>query len=171
MKTIVPPVSALLSALLLATSGCSTIITGGRKEVNLRSEPSGARVAITDEKGKEIYQGTTPTIVTLRTGKPYFAPKKYTVSMSKEGFAPAQTHLRSTMSGWYLGNFIFGGLLGLVIIDPLTGAMYTLPKEHMVNLQPASATTSSIDSGAPALQFKDLREIPDSLRHHLVRIN
>jgi hypothetical protein len=32
--------------------------------------------------------------------------------------------------GWYLvGNFFFGGLIGWLIIDPLTGAMWTLSPE------------------------------------------
>ena len=27
------------------------------------------------------------------------------------------------MNGWYIGNILFGGLIGFLIVDPLTGAM------------------------------------------------
>jgi hypothetical protein len=30
------------------------------------------------------------------------------------------------VNGWYFGNIIFGGLIGLLAVDPATGAMYTL---------------------------------------------
>ena len=37
-----------------------------------------------------------------------------------------ELHLNGTVSGWYFGNILFGGLLGIVAIDPATGAMYKL---------------------------------------------
>lgn len=30
------------------------------------------------------------------------------------------------MNGWYIGNLLFGGIIGLLIVDPATGAMWTL---------------------------------------------
>lgn len=161
-------IDILLVALLCTGTGCSTIITGGRKDVNLRSNPSGAHVAISDEKGVTFYEGTTPTVVTLKTGKPYFVGKKYTVSITKEGFQPATTTLKSTLSGWYLGNFIFGGLVGLLIVDPLTGAMYTLPKEQSVDLVPSASATSSVNG--PSLHVVQYSEVPAALRPRLVPI-
>ena len=39
--------------------------------------------------------------------------------------------------GWYIGgNILVGGLIGWFIVDPLTGAMYTLPKEVNADLRP-----------------------------------
>ncbi|MDY5520178.1 hypothetical protein, partial [Campylobacter lanienae] len=32
------------------------------------------------------------------------------------------------------GNFIFGGLLGWLIVDPATGAMWNLKPEHNENI-------------------------------------
>lgn len=37
---------------------------------------------------------------------------------------PQEHVLTPGINGWYLGNLLFGGLLGWVIIDPITGAMY-----------------------------------------------
>jgi hypothetical protein len=43
--------------------------------------------------------------------------------------------IKSKIDGWYFGNLIFGGLIGLVIVDPLTGSMWTLsPRELTYNL-------------------------------------
>jgi len=30
------------------------------------------------------------------------------------------------MNGWYFGNLAIGGILGMLVIDPLTGAMYRM---------------------------------------------
>lgn len=38
------------------------------------------------------------------------------------------------MDGWYIGNIFFGGLMGLLVIDPITGAMWKLPKIVSVSL-------------------------------------
>jgi hypothetical protein len=39
------------------------------------------------------------------------------------------------VDGWYFGNLLFGGLIGLLIVDPATGAMYKLePNEINCNL-------------------------------------
>ena len=40
-------------------------------------------------------------------------------------------NIKPTPNGWYLaGNFIFGGLLGWLIVDPATGAMWNLKPHH-----------------------------------------
>lgn len=31
-------------------------------------------------------------------------------------------------SGWYVGNVVFGGLIGLLIVDPATGAMWGISR-------------------------------------------
>ncbi len=35
------------------------------------------------------------------------------------------------MNGWYWGNFAIGGLIGFLIVDPLTGAMYRIKDEEV----------------------------------------
>lgn len=39
--------------------------------------------------------------------------------------------LKTSVNGWYIGgNFVFGGLIGWLIVDPLNDGMYTIsPKE------------------------------------------
>lgn len=38
------------------------------------------------------------------------------------------------MDGWYWGNILFGGLIGMLAVDPATGAMYKLPKATSAGL-------------------------------------
>jgi hypothetical protein len=39
--------------------------------------------------------------------------------------------LDSSVSGWYFGNLAFGGVIGMLIVDPLTGAMYNLTPDKI----------------------------------------
>ena len=79
--------------------------------------------------GRDPY-GATPTTLTLKAGAGFFNGETYTVS-AQDGSASAT--LESGVDGWYvLGNLVFGGLLGYLIIDPATGAMFTLPEEPRI---------------------------------------
>jgi hypothetical protein len=42
------------------------------------------------------------------------------------GYEPAEVQLKPSLSGWYFGNILFGGLIGMVAVDPNTGAMFNL---------------------------------------------
>jgi len=52
-----------------------------------------------------------------------------------------ETRVKSTLSGWYLGNLLIG-VWWACCGRPLTGAMYTLPKEVSVNLNPRTEALS-----------------------------
>lgn len=68
----------------------------------------------------------------------YFNPEKYTVVASKDGFKTQTTIIDWHVSGWYwAGNFVIGGLIGYLIIDPITGDMYYLDEEVNLNMSPA----------------------------------
>jgi hypothetical protein len=60
--------------------------------------------------------------------------------ISKPGFLPAEVFIQPTLNPWYFANFLFGGMVGLVVIDPLTGSMWRLwPKDVKVSLSRAAA--------------------------------
>ena len=41
------------------------------------------------------------------------------------------------LNPWYIGNLFFGGIVGMVIVDPLTGSMWTFyEKDVNVKLYP-----------------------------------
>ena len=156
----------VVAALCLTLAGCASIITGSHKKVTFKSTPEGATVTIVDKKGKTVAEGITPFTTKLRKGGPYFAGRRYTVQFAKEGYFDSKVELKSTMNGWYLGNLVFGGLLGLIIVDPLTGAVYTLPKEVSTTL---NQKTAQLD--LPDLRIVHLEDVPSADLARLVRIN
>jgi hypothetical protein len=156
-----------LASLLLAT-GCASIVSKTSREVDLRSDPTGVRVAVIDETGKPVFDGKTPTVVKLKTGKPYFGKKSYTITFSQDGYHQHTATIQSTLNGWYFGNLGFGGLIGFLVVDPLTGAMWRFDeKEVVARLAPIQASAP----GETELRIVEWNQVPDDLRSSLVRIN
>lgn len=66
------------------------------------------------------------------------------------------------MDGWYFGNILFGGLIGFLIVDPATGAMYTLKPDtlnvHLVSnvvaLTPEELKLAEAKSNPPPVKEK-----------------
>ncbi len=135
-------------------ASCATIIGKSSPEpLNVRSTPDQARVVITDEAGVKIFEGKTPTIVTLEKKRAFFSGKKYWVTLSKEGFKDHSVSVDTRVGGWYLGgNLLFGGLIGYLIVDPATGAMWTLTTNEinaMLESLPSSTTGHVVPTSQP----------------------
>lgn len=123
-------------ALLLASlsTGCSTIVSKSDYAVAINSQPEGAEFTIVNRNGENVHQGMTPSTVTLSASSGYFKGETYTIELNKQGYAPQSFTLKSGVDGWYFGNLVFGGLIGMLIVDPATGAMYNLPERVDVSL-------------------------------------
>ncbi len=92
----------------------------------MASTPSGATVTIYDRSGQQVMKQTTPFTASLKTKYSYFKGQQYWVVSEMPGYQPAEVQPRSSISGWYFANILFGGLIGMVIVDPTRGAMYNL---------------------------------------------
>lgn len=157
--------SGVLSALFF-TTGCATIISDRSYPVSFISEPPGAQIEVKDSDGKTLFSGVTPTTESLDAGNGYFTRGRYTVSSSKEGYTPATQKITASMNGWYWGNFLIGGLIGFLIVDPLTGAMFEIDDQTVtLNLAPAPgapapmmSTTSAAAVTEQLIQLKGLRD-------------
>jgi hypothetical protein len=135
-------ICAALGVMLL--SGCATIFEGGTQPVTFRSVPEAASISIVNRAGEKIHLGTTPTTVTLKRGAGYFKSEVYTVHIEKAGFAPKDLVVTGTMNGWYVANLLFGGVIGMLIVDPVTGAMYDLaPDSVSATLDAMNVKTSA----------------------------
>lgn len=157
---------AFLSVTLL--SGCASIVSKSSYPVVVDSNPEGATVSIRNAAGHTVHSGTTPMTVSLGAGAGYFRGSNYTVHFQKDGFSPATSQIQRNVDGWYFGNFIFGGLIGMIVVDPITGAMWRLSDVH----QELTPLQSSIGEGLQLeLQFLTLDEVPENLRDRLVLIN
>lgn len=126
-----------------ALTGCASIVHGGPRTVPVASNPPGATVSIYDRAGKEVNKQQTPFIATLPSKYKYFGGQSYRLVFEKEGYQPTEVQLRPSVSGWYWGNLLFGGLLGMLAIDPATGAMYNLtPNKVEQNLVPTTTASA-----------------------------
>ncbi|WP_411384411.1 hypothetical protein ACK3BK_12405 [Pseudomonas sp. L7] len=145
--------SAMLAVALL--NGCASIIGDSKYPVTIASTPPEASFDIVNRSGQVIYNGVTPTVVTLQSGERYFRGETYTLRFKKEGYPDRQVELDSSVSGWYWGNLLLGGVIGMLIVDPITGAMYKLPERvstdmgAKVSIAPNQLQISTVDDLSP----------------------
>ena len=115
-------------------SACASIVGSKSTPVTITSVPSGAKVEILDRDGMMRFTGQTPTTATLANGDGYFTKARYSVKLSKPGYDPSVTSLASSTNGWYWAN-VFWGLpgvvIGMLLIDPISGAMYEIDQESL----------------------------------------
>lgn len=129
-------------------SGCASIISKSQTPVTITSMPTGATVKITNKKGAEVHTAITPTTVTLKNGAGYFQGETYSLNFEKDGFQKSTQLLDTGLNPWYAGNVIFGGLLGILIVDPLTGAMWRMDDEIGTSMKEDNTKTSTLTSNA-----------------------
>ncbi len=118
-----------LASVVLFTS-CATIVSGSRQAVEITSEPTAAKVYI-----NEIEIGDTPVQKNLKRNQ------EYQLVLKLDGYKTYETKLKRKFNAWYVGNILFGGVIGL-IVDPITGAIYQLkPEEIDGTLKPGTTYT------------------------------
>lgn len=147
--------TTLLASTIALSTGCATIVSDSKYNVNIQSTPTGASFEIKNRAGEVVHQGTTPQSVVLKAGAGYFKGEKYqltfTTPSTKVGKkvipGKKQTFILDTkVDGWYAGgNLLFGGLIGYLIVDPLTGAMYKLPESFHADLTKTDSNSASLN--------------------------
>jgi hypothetical protein len=121
-----------------ALTGCATIVHGGPRSISVASTPPGATVSIYDRSNVLVETNSTPFVAKLDPKYGYFTAQSYRLVFEMPGHAPAEVKLESSLSGWYFGNLLFGGIIGMLIVDPLTGAMYNLAPDKIEQSLPGS---------------------------------
>lgn len=114
----------------LMLTSCATIVSGSKQNISFNSTPSNASIFI-----NEVEVGKTPFQTKLER------KKEHSVVIKLDGYKPYETKLTKKFNTWYLGNIIFGGLIGLVV-DPITGAIYELSPDQ-VNAQLQEGTVAN----------------------------
>lgn len=156
-------VFVLFGGAALLFSGCATIMGKGDAEIlNLTSNPSKAGVEIIDvNSGTTISEGQTPHNVALEKKQGFFKGKTYAVKVKKEGFKEVNFNIKPSINGWYLGgNLVFGGLIGWLIVDPATGAMWNLKPEKQ----------SGISTNESIISIKLVSDLSDEQKAKMERI-
>ena len=159
--------AALVLLAVLLFPGCASIVSKSTYSLSVACNPVDTRLSITDKKGTEIYQGNTPASVKLKAGSKFFSRAEYQVKLSSPGYDDKVIPVQFKVDGWYWGNILFGGLIGMLIVDPATGAMYKIDTENISETLVKSGT-ASVD---PELKIIDIRDIPESWKARMVKMN
>lgn len=157
--------SVIMMASSFLFSSCASIVSKSTYPLSINSSPSNAKISITDKKGKEIYLGNTPANVKLKAGAGFFSKAEYQVKFSSPGYDDKIVPVTFKLDGWYFGNLLLGGVLGMLIIDPATGAMWKIETDFLN--ETLSKSTASVN---PEMKIMTINEIPDSWKNHLVRV-
>ncbi len=159
--------TSLLIGLILVFSSCASIVSKSSYPISINSTPTEAKITITDKKGIEVYKGNTPATMKLKAGSGFFGKAQYQVKFEKDGYDTKIVPVQFKLDGWYVGNIVFGGLIGLLIVDPATGAMYKLDTEFLNE----SLIKSNEATKSQELKVIGLNEIPSEWEDHLVMLD
>ena len=159
--------SILLAGTILLSTSCASIVSKSNYPLSIESTPSQANIIIKNKKGLEIYKGTTPTTVDLEAGSGFFSKASYTIEFKKDGYDDKTVPVEFKLDGWYFGNILFGGVIGLLIVDPATGAMYKLDTEFINE----TLTQSTASINTKELKIYDINTIPTQWKSHLVTLD
>ena len=157
----------LAVSFIIIMTGCASIVSKSSWPITINSSPSEAKISITDKKGIEIYTGSTPATLKLKSGAGFFSKARYQVTFQKTGYDKKVVPVEFKLNGWYFGNILIGGPLGLLIIDPVTGAMFKLDTEFLNETLTKSVT--SVD--AKEIKLLDINKIPMEWHNHLVLVS
>ena len=158
--------AAIAATLALTLSNCATVFNRSTQPVQVTSQPAGLSFVVTDGDGTKVTSGVTPGEVRLSTSPGYFRAANYTFTFSKGGKVLGTRTLNAHVTGWYAGNILIGGLIGMIVVDPLTGSMYTLPNEVEFSGQIAKVDHPS----AGSLAILTVDQLSADQRARLVRL-
>ena len=77
--------------------------------------------------------------------------------------------LEADLNGWYFGNIVFGGFIGLLIVDLVTGAMYRIHDRDMQGILAPSAQGFN-PADKTNLRIMSLEEVPTNLRDKMIPV-
>lgn len=98
-KTIV-----LLLVGVMFQTGCATIVQSGPDQIQVRSNPEGADVHLNG-----VFVGKTPTMVSIRRKDDAL------IEIKKEGYETMTVDRHKVLAGWFLGNILIGGGIGIAV--------------------------------------------------------
>lgn len=109
----------IIIAVIVSQTGCASIITGTSQNIMINSEPSGAKV-ITDTGLTVI----TPATIRLPKGR------AIVLTAQKDGYEKSTQVLNTSFNGWFIGNILLGGLIGM-IVDLADGAYVSFDRSNV----------------------------------------
>jgi len=127
-------ICCLLGIVAMFITNCATIMSGTKQKIDIISDPPEADIII-----KEARIAKTPAVIELNRKE-----KHAVIRIEKEGYETVEVNLSRTFNKWYTYNFFSFLLIGF-IVDPLTGAAYSLdPQKIDVWLQKINKNERSV---------------------------
>ena len=104
----------LIFVMAISVISCSTIMNGDKDQMKVDSKPADAIILV---DGIEI--GRTPAMLNLKRGETHI------IEIKKEGYETYRLQTSKSITGWFWGNLVCGGIIGFVI-DLATGNAYDI---------------------------------------------
>jgi hypothetical protein len=128
-----------------------------------------AVVVITDERGFKVLRGQTPTVMSLANDGDA-QRKSYRMLISMNGAPSHERQLMAKRDGWYIrGSRVFAESIGSLVVDPQTGAMYTISTQDAgtVFAEAVAQASGKLASGTYVVLLSD---VPAQLQPKLTRV-
>lgn len=90
-------------------TGCASLFNASPSLLNIMTNPQNAKVTITGLQNMERLTKQTPCTVYLNKGS------DYTVKIELAEYQSEEIPIRRSISGWFWGNLLLGGIIGMVI--------------------------------------------------------
>ena len=160
-------IALVVTAGAVVLAGCASIVSKSEYPVAITSNPIGADFVVKRDNGVPVASGVTPATIVLPASEGYFQPAKYTIEYQRKGVMQS-VPLTAKIDGWYFGNLLFGGIIiGMLIVDPATGAMWRLNDTAVATFQQTADSTS----GQRALRIVNIDKVPMKYRGQLLALN
>ena len=160
-------IALVVTAGAVVLAGCASIVSKSEYPVAITSNPIGADFVVKRKNGVPVASGVTPATIVLPASEGYFQPAKYTIEYKRKGVIQS-VPLTAKIDGWYFGNLLFGGvIIGMLIVDPATGAMWRLNDTAVATFQQTADSTS----GQRALRIVNIDKVPMKYRGQLLALN
>lgn len=160
-------IALVVTAGAVVLAGCASIVSKSEYPVAITSNPIGADFVVKRKNGVPVASGVTPATIVLPASEGYFQPAKYTIEYKRKGVMQS-VPLTAKIDGWYFGNLLFGGvIIGMLIVDPATGAMWRLNDTAVATFQQTADSTS----GQRALRIVHIDKVPMKYRGQLLALN
>ncbi|MDR0962325.1 MAG: hypothetical protein LBM62_07200 [Mediterranea sp.] len=164
-KAVLVKGGVLLFASIILFSSCASIVSHASYPLSLNSDPQGAKVTIINKSGYEVFSGTTPSVIKLDASDGFFSKERYILTFTHPDYDSKVVQVSAKIDGWYFGNILLGGLIGMLIVDPATGAMWKLDTTNInVTLNPKPSANAE-------LSILDIRQIPEEWKEYLVKLD
>ncbi|MBQ4636673.1 MAG: PEGA domain-containing protein [Akkermansia sp.] len=125
MKTKIKHIATVTSLFIL--SSCCSLINSRKQDIEVKCNVQNAKVIVDG-----VEKGVTPTKLNLKRSN-----KIHKLAIMAPGYEPLYIELKPGISGWFFGNLLLGGAIGM-IVDGCTDYCWSYPDVDAKLLPPAS---------------------------------